>query len=618
MKRLAVTILTGTILLFAPDWTAAEDSVATPNGAMRPTVQVLNCAVSAPDQYCALAAMEMYQKGGNAIDAGIAATIVSKVTQHCHDSWGGETPMLIYHAATGKNTFITGSGPAPHLATLEYFQKKYKGIPTQDCIDISSVPGSLAGLALALEKYGTLTLEDVMAPAIRLSEEGFPISPIQVKWLKKFEKVYTKWPDSRRLFMPDGTMLTPGDIFRQPDMAHMMKEMVTAAKGHKDRKNGIRAAVEYFYKGPVAKEIDRFMKSVPDAGLLRYNDFADFIDNVPQEYEPLHTTYKDSKGNLYDIYTTNTLTQAPALLMALNILDTFDIGAMTHNSAEYLHLITETLNLVMADRYKYFGDPDRVQVPAEALVSKAYADVRRPLIDLKHAAPHYQPGDPRNMKASLASAAEKINFAQAKSVPDDWETGTIQLTTMDKDGNMFSTTSSNNMGIKVTGVVPGNVGFLLSGRLRMFYTDPESANQLGPFKRPRITPCPAIAFKNGKPWMAFGTPGGDQQVQTMLQVFMNIVEFDMMPQNAVEQFRIRSFAFPKAYYPGEVLDYQMGIGDMASDTVLSGLKTLGHIVKIENTWKEPYGGVCLINMDPATGVLSAGADPRRECYALGF
>ncbi|MFD2110726.1 gamma-glutamyltransferase family protein [Thiorhodococcus fuscus] len=613
----ATRLLTGAVLA-ASTALAAEDSIKTPNGAMRPTVQVMNAAVSAPDQYSALAAIEIFKAGGNAIDAGIAATMVSKVTQHAHDSWGGETPIMIHHAATDKTTFIAGIGPSPRLATVDYFQKVHGGIPTEDSVDIASVPGSLAGLALALEEYGTLRLADVMAPAIKLAEEGFPISPIQVMWLKKYAPVYSKWPDSKRLFMPEGKVLEVGDIFKQPDQARVMKAMVAAEGAFpNDRVKGIQAAVDYFYKGDVAKEIDRFMRNlpdvgIPDKGLLRYGDFVSFVDEVRLEYAPLHTTYEDSKGNRYDFYAPNTTTQAPALLMAVNILDAYDIGAMEHNSPEYLHLLVEAIDLVMADRYKYFGDPDLVDVPQEQLVSKEYADVRRPLIDPKKAAPHFEPGDPRAMKARLAGS---LDLAQSDGPPSDWETSTVQLATMDKDGNMFNATSSNNMGVKF-GVVPGNVGFLLGGRMRMFYMDPNSANQVGPFKRPRITPCPVLVFKNGKPWLNLGTPGGDQQVQTMLQLFMNVAEFGMPLQNSVEQYRFRSFAFPKAFYPGEILDYQMGIGHLASPQVVKGLQALGHQVKIEDSWKEPYGGAALVSFE--NGVLSAGADPRRETYALGY
>jgi len=598
----------------------------TPGGAMRPTIQVLNGAISAPDHWSARAGVTMLKMGGNAIDAGIAATFVSKVTQHCHESFGGESPIMIFHAPTKKVAYIAGQGPSPHLATLDYFQDKYSSIPIEDCVDIAPVPGSFAGLAIALDKYGTLTLEEVMTPAIELATNGFPISPIQIKWLKKFEKVYDKWPDSRRIFMPKGRVMEVGGILVQRDLTKMMQSLVAAEQGNrwKGRSTAIQAAVDVFYKGWIAQEVDRFVKSIPNAGLLRYEDFADFADKVKKEYEPAHTTYRDTKGHIYDIYSQNTLTQGPAFLMVLNILENFNLGSIEHNSPEYLHLIIETIKLVMADRYKYFGDPDVVKVPLKGLSSKEYAAERRELIDPNKAAPHYDPGDPWKYegKTPPAHKEEKSSFSPVHHKPDEnfyeWETGTIQLAVIDKAGNMFSTSSSNNMGIRVTGVVPGNVGFLLSGRLKMFYDDPESANQLEPFKRPAITPNPALVFKEGIPFMAFGTPGSDQQVQTMIQIFMNIVEFGMPVQNALEQVRARSFAFPKAYFPGEVIDYQMGIGDRISNKVVKGLEALGHEVKVENTWAEAYGGSCTVVMNPETRVISAGADPRRECYAAGW
>lgn len=594
---------------------------------MRPTIQVLNGAISAPDHWSARAGVTMLKMGGNAIDAGIAATFVAKVTQHCHESFGGESPIMIFHAPTKKVTYIAGQGPAPHRASLEYFLKTYSAIPVEDCVDIAPVPGSFAGLAIALGKYGTLTLEEVMTPAIELAVNGFPISPIQIKWLKQFEQVYKKWPDSKRIFMPQERVMETGEIFVQHDLANMMQSLVATERENrwKGRSTAIQAAVDVFYKGWVAREVDRFMKSVPDAGLLRYEDFVDFADTVKKEYEPAHTTYQDSKGHAYDVYSQNTLTQGPTFLMALNILEGFQLGSMEHNSAQYLHVIIETINLVMADRYKYFGDPEVVEVPLKGLLSKEYAAERRKLIDPHQAAPHYDPGDPWKYDGRASFDQDRKNKERTITLPGtekepdyEWESGTIQLAVIDKDGNMFSTTSSNNMGIRVTGVVPGTVGFLLSGRLKMSYTDPGSANQLGPFKRPVITPNPALVFKEGNPFLAFGTPGADQQVQTMIQIFLNIVEFDMPVQNALEQVRARSFAFPRASFPGEVVDYQMGIGNQISEEVVKGLEALGHKVKVENTWAEAYGGSCPVMMDPETGVISAGADPRRECYAVGW
>jgi gamma-glutamyltranspeptidase/glutathione hydrolase len=597
----------------------------TPGGAMRPTIQVLNGAISAPDYWSAQAGLTMLKLGGNAIDAGVAATFVSKVTQHCHESFGGESPVMIFHAPTKKVTYIAGQGPSPHLATLDYFLNKYSSIPVEDCVDIAPVPGSFAGLAIALDKYGTLTLEEVMTPAIELAANGFPISPIQIKWLKQYTKFYEKWPDSKRIFMPQGRVMEAGEIFVQHDLARMMRSLVAAERENrgKGRSVAIQAALDIFYKGWIAQEVDRFMRSLPDSGLLKYEDLVDFADKVKKEYEPAHTTYQDSKGHTYDVYSQNTLTQGPTFLMALNILEGFHLGSMEHNSTQYLHFIIETIKLVMADRYKYFGDPDVVEVPLKGLLSKEYAAERRKLIDPNKAAPHYEPGEPWKYEEKASThKEEKSTFYPVYHKPDEnfyeWETGTIQLAVIDKDGNMFSTSSSNNMGIRVTGVVPGKVGFLLSGRVKMFYDDPESANQLGPFKRPVITPNPALIFKEGTPFMAFGTPGTDQQVQTMIQIFMNIVEFGMPVQNAIEQMRARSFAFPKAYFPGEVTDYQMGIEDRISDEVVKGLEALGHEVKVENTWAEAYGGSCTVVMDPETRVISAGADPRRECYALGW
>jgi gamma-glutamyltranspeptidase / glutathione hydrolase len=578
----------------------------------RPVVMGTHGMVSSGSPLVSLIATEVLKKGGNAADAGITALFTAMVVEHTHHSLGGESAILYYSAKEKKVYAINGVGPAPKLATREYFDK-LGYIPDEDSFLIAPVPGTLDGAVLTLDKFGTLKLADAMKPAIDLAEKGHPISHLMVKWITDSKAILSKWPGSVKVFLPGGNPPKAGEIFVQPEYAATLKmirdgETQNRSKG---RSKAMQAARDVFYKGKIAHALDKF--SQENGGLIRYEDLAGYRGKVE---EPWKTNYKG-----YDVYSCGSWTQGPMMLQAMNLLEPLDMASLKHNSPEYMHAIIEAFKLAYMDRHNFYADPYMVKVPAKGLVSKAYADERRKLIDPTKAVMDVPPGDPWKYEGSASRPTDPGPvLARASAATDEQEphTDTTSLVVIDKDGNMFSTTSSNNMGVRRSGVTPTGLGFVLSGRLRQFSLDPQNPNVIAPGKIPRITPTPHMAIKDGKPFMAWTSPGEDVQTQANLQVFFNVVHFGMDLQTAVEMPRFRSLHGPAAQFPQEVLAGQVRAEPRIAPETIKAVEGMGHKIKTEPDWAEASGGMVVIVRDDKTGVLTAGADPRRSCYAIGW
>jgi gamma-glutamyltranspeptidase/glutathione hydrolase len=578
----------------------------------RPVVFGTQGMVASGHPLVSFVATEVLKKGGNAADAGITALFTAMVVEHTHHSLGGESAIL-YYSAKGKKVYaINGVGTAPKLATREYFDK-LGYIPNEDSFLIAPVPGTLEGAVLTLDKFGTLKLADVMQPAIDLAEKGHPISHLMVKWITNSKAILSKWPGSVKVFLPGGNPPKAGDIFVQPEYAATLKKIRDGETKNrsKGRSKAMQAARDVFYKGEIARALDKF--SQENGGLIRYEDLAGYRGKIE---EPWKTTYKG-----YEVYSCPSWTQGPMMLEVMNLLEPFDFSDVKHNSPAYMHLIIEAFKLAYMDRHNFYGDPSMVKVPAKGLMSKAYADERRKLIDQTKAAMDVPPGDPWKYEGS-ASRPTDMGPVLARVSPDadegEHHTDTTSLVVIDKDGNMFSTTSSNNMGVRRSGVTPTGLGFVLSGRLRQFSLDPQNPNVIAPGKVPRITPTPHMALKDGKPFMAWTTPGEDVQTQANLQVFFNVVHFGMDLQTAVEVPRFRSLHGPEPHFPQQMLPGQVRAEPRIAPETIKALEGMGHKIKTEPDWAEPSGGMVIIVRDDKTGVLSAGADPRRGCYAVGW
>ena len=583
----------------------------------RPVVRGKRGVVAGGSPLSVEAGLRTLQKGGNAVDAGVATILAASVIEFSHFSFGGEVPILI--KLKGKPvSVIEGMGQAPMKATREFFvnQAHTQGngpatmagaksgvIPSTGPLS-ATVPAILDACVTALDQFGSKSLAEVMEPAIELAD-GFPIDELRVQYIKTRGPVFSKWTDAKRIFMPGGEMPKVGDIFVQADLARTLRAIVAAERrgARKGRHAGLMAARDYFYRGPVGQRIGDYMQK--NGGLMAASDIARFHARVGQ---PVKANYRD-----YEVYKAGFWTAGPAMVESLNLLESYDLHGMGHNSPEYVHTVVEALKLALADRDRYYGDPDFVKIPAAELLSKDYARLRRSLIESEHASLAQQPGDPSNMKAVLASAVQKTG--KLSTVPEiERGNDTTCVNVIDKDGNLFSATPS---GAWLPAVVAGDTGVLMGQRLQSALTDPNSPNVVAPGKRPRITLTPTIVLKRGLPYMVLSTPGGDNQDQALLQVLLNIVEFGMNPQEAVEAPRFDTQHYISSFDDHEFLPGSLNLESRIDEKTIANLKSRGHKVKIQTAYGT-LSAPTVIMYDVKSGVSSAGADPRRGRYAVGW
>jgi len=591
----------------------------------RPVVRGKRGVVAGGAPLSVEAGLRILQHGGNAVDAGVATILAASVIEFSHFSFGGEVPILIKLKGQ-KVVVIEGMGTAPMKATREFFvnraqnesgaptltsttmpgSRKYGLIPSTGPLS-ATVPAVLDACVVALDQFGTKTLAEVMEPAIQLAD-GFPLDELRVNYIRTRSPIFSQWPDAKRIFLPGGEVPKVGEIFVQADLARTLREIVKAerlaSKGTRNNRHaGLMAARDYFYRGPIARRIGAYMQA--NGGLLAADDFAKFAAKVGQ---PVETSYRG-----YEVYKAGFWTQGPALVETLNMLEGFDLKKMGHNSPTYIHTLAEALKLAMADRDRYYGDPNFVKIPTTQLLSKNYAALRRPLIDGRHASLAQQPGDPLNMKAVLASAAQTIGRASA--LPEiERANDTTCVNVVDKDGNLFSATPS---GAWLPAVVAGDTGVLMGQRLQSSLTDPNSPNVVAPGKRPRITLTPTLVLKGGEPFMVLSTPGGDNQDQALLQVLLNIVEFGMNPQEAVEAPRFDTQHYVSSFDDHEFLPGSLNVESRVSLKTIQELSEKGHKVKVQGEWGTLSAPTVII-YDPKNGVAAAGADPRRSRYAVAW
>ena len=590
----------------------------------RPVVRGKRGVIAGGQPLSVEAGLRILQRGGNAVDAGVATILAASVIEFSHFSFGGEVPILI-KLKNQKVVVIEGMGQAPMKATREFFVNRQNSPALQNAGSTTmpgarrgglipstgplsaTVPAVLDACVTALDKFGTKTLGEVMEPAIQLAD-GFPIDELRVQYIKTRSPIFSQWPDAKRVFLPGGEVPKVGDIFVQADLARTLREIVRAerlaSKGMRDNRHaGLMAARDYFYRGPIARRIGDYMQA--NGGLIAAGDFARFAAKVGQ---PVETDYRG-----YQVYKAGFWTQGPALIETLNMLEGFDLKKMGHNSVSYIHTLAEALKLAMADRDRYYGDPDFVKIPMAELLSKSYAALRRPLIDESRASLAQQPGDPQNMKAILASAVQRVG--RASELPEiERANDTTCVNVIDKDGNLFSATPS---GAWLPAVVAGDTGVLMGQRLQSSLTDPNSPNVVAPGKRPRITLTPTLVLKAGEPFMVLSTPGGDNQDQALLQVLLNVIEFEMNPQEAVEAPRFDTQHYVSSFDDHEFLPGSLNIESRVNLKTVQELSQKGHKVKVQGEWGTLSAPTVII-YDPKNGVASAGADPRRGRYAVAW
>lgn len=596
----------------------------------RPVVRGKRGVVTAGHPLSAEAGLRLLQQGGNAVDAGCATILAASVIEFSHFSFGGEVPIII-KTGKGSPVVITGQGQAPRLANRKFFLDRaqkgeqasefvYRGAPEYVSISAggarpgtipssgilpATVPAVLDAVIVALDRFGTKTLAEVMQPAIELAD-GFPIDELRVTYIKNTRKIFEAWPTSAKLFLPGGRAPSVGELFSQPDLARTLRQIVAAERQSRGRgrSQALKAARDYFYKGPVAKRISDFAEA--NGGLLRAGDFAAFQAKVE---EPTRTAYRG-----VEVYKTGFWAQGPAMLETLNMLEGYDLRAMKHNSADYIHTITEALKLAFADRDRYYGDPDFVKVPGRELLSKEYAARRKALIDPARASLDQRPGDPVNNKA-LPSAPARPTLTGASMVPEaERANDTTCVNVIDKDGNLFSATPS---GAWLPAVVAGDTGVLMGQRMQSFLLEEGHPNMLEPGKRPRITLTPTLVLKDGRPFLVLSTPGGDNQDQSLIQILFNIIEFDMNVQEAVEAPRFQTLHLVSSFDDHRFNPGVLNLEDRIAKDVMDELKSRGHKVEAQAAWGNPSAPT-VIMFRPDTGVIEGGADPRRGRYAVAW
>lgn len=515
------------------------------------------------------AGLDVLQSGGNAVDAAIAANAMLGVVEPMSCGVGGDLFVLYWDAKSQTLYGLNASGRSPYALTREVFkEKQLTAIPEEGPLSWS-VPGCVDGWVELRDRFGSLPLAELLAPAIQYAEDGFPVSEIIAGHWTGSEKAFEPWPDSTATWLIEGRRPIVGEVFRNPRLAATYRLI---AEGGRDA----------FYKGPIAEQIVAFSEA--NGGYFALQDFA---EHTSEWVEPVSTNYRG-----YDVWELPPNGQGIAALEMLNILEAYDVAKMGHNSADYLHLFIEAKKLAFADRAMFYSDPAFAEVPVDQLISKAYATQQRKRIDPNKAAIDVPPGNPLLQEGD-----------------------TVYLSVVDKDRNCCSLIQSVYFGFG-SKVTPGELGFVLQNRGALFALDESHANRLEPHKRPFHTIIPAMVTKDGQPWLCFGVMGGDMQPQGHVQVLLNMIDFGMNVQEAADAARVRHMGSQTP--TGQPMDADGGkvaVESGVPEPVIKALQERGHIIV-----KSPgsFGGYQAIQIDHQHGVLHGGTDPRKDGAAVGY
>lgn len=578
----------------------------------RPVVHATRGVISSGHYLTSMAGMRMLMAGGNAFDAMVAATFAATVIEPIASySLGAESVFMLYDKASGDLKSVSGQGVAPAKATIEFYRGLgLEEIPTGPGMQAQlsfTVPGVAHALVSILDKYGSMSLVDVLAPTIEYAEDGIPNYEYMIDALDSdtTRDQFDNYPPGGWDVFFDGRELpSPGSILKQSALGAVLRAMAEAEQAATgDRSARLAAGRDVFYRGAVA---DRIIECVnASGGVLSKDDLSAYSSSTET---PLSTTFAG-----HEIHAQGTWTQGAVLLQTLNILERFDLAAMGHNSPQYIHTVVEALKLTLADREAYYGDPDFSDIPVERLLSKGYAAERAVLVDLNF--PH-----PNTPAPGLGGPELPANAgSDGPAGPDQREhghsatDGTTHIAVQDAEGNMACSTPSGGSFAK--SVFFPEVGFALSTRIEMFNFEEGHPNALAPGKRPRTTLVNYLATKDGVPVMTFGCPGGDHQAQANLQLILNTFVFGMNPQEAIEAARFATDSVPNSFYPHVYLPGQLSAEDGVSQDTVYDLKVMGHKVVRATVCGM---GATITRRDTVTGVMSAGADPRRACYAIGW
>ena len=578
----------------------------------------------------AVAGARMFEKGGNAIDAA-CAMLAAVCTMYDDVSWGGEVQALLYDPRTRKVTGLNACGVAPTGATPEFFkslpQIKTNRLhhPPSDGPLAAVTPGNPGGLMILLAEFGTMSLKDVLGPAMELAD-GYPIEAELVGKIEKHQAKLRKWPDSERVFFPHrGTTNQPprvGELWRQPDLLATLQQLVAAEaaslRAGQDRKAAILAAYDRFYKGDIAEEYCRGSRA--QGGLHRPADLANW--KVKLE-EPVRTFYKG-----IEVCKLTHWTQGPVLLQSLNLLEGLDLQSMGYNSARYIHTLYQVMNLAFADRDFYYGDPDFApEEPIRGMLSKDYARARVKLIDANKNQRDLRPGDPYPFQGGVNPFLHlltnwsnvRTNFdaqppADQAQLEADFRAGTTSIQAADDKGWAISVTPSGGW---LPACVAGRTGIGMSQRMQSFVLDEAENpfNVVAPGKRPRVTLTPSLALTNGRPFLCFSVQGGDTQDQNLLQFFLNIVEFRMTVQEACEAANITSYQMRASFGEHQAEPGRVTLHSEVPSWVRRELHGMGYAMDFAS---KTSGPITAIYIDSEHGTFLGGASNYGEDYGIAW
>lgn len=571
----------------------------------RPSITGSHYMVSTGHYVATAAAVHILEQGGNAFDAGVTAGICINVLQPDMTNIGGVAPILLYSARDKQVRSISGLGYWPSATSREYFIDDCDGsIPpgVHRCV----MPAALDAWMTTLREFGTMCVADVLKIPIALAEQGFRADRVFCANVAERADIVANWPSSASTYLPNGYPPQVGERFVQPELGTLFRMLIEAEEGarHLGREAAIQSARDRFYKGDMAEKTATFFQQ--HGGFLTLSDLQNFSVEIES---PVSSIYRG-----YTIYTNPPWCQGPVAPQALAILDGYDLSSLGQNSAGSLHLITEALKAAFADREHFHGDPRFVDVPINGLLSEAYAATWRDRIDHDQASDGMpDPGDPWRFEEN-SSLAHQRDYQTPRAFSAAVEPDTSYLCIVDEQGNAFSATPSDDIGSSP--VIPG-LGFCVSGRGKQSWLEADHPSSIRPGKRPRLTPCPGMILRDGELYAPFGTPGNDMQPQAMVQLVVNLIDFGMDPQAAVEAPRIMTYSFPRSdhphpYAPGLLLAEGRLPGD-----VLADLDKRGHKVRAEADWATWAGSLCTIVVDRERDTLVGAADARKLAYAMG-
>jgi gamma-glutamyltranspeptidase/glutathione hydrolase len=581
-----------------------------PLTAHRPSVPGIHGLVTAGHPLAAMAGLQILMKGGNAIDAAVAVGAALNMMEPQMNGIGGNGFMTVYDKKSGHVYSLAMAGATP------------KGMKAADMtpetldwgMTAGIVPGNLGGYVTALERFGTMSLADVFASGIDYAEHGYPIDPSLAAAISRARAKLEAFPTTAKVFLPNGRAPEPGELFRNPDLAATLRKVVeaeqSALKQKKTRAQALEAAFDRFYKGDIAQELDRFFKE--NHGVMTAADLAAYR---PEWQEPVHVAYRG-----FDVYSNPATSRGGIeLAMQLNLVEGFDLAKMGANSPEALHVLIEAIKVAKADVYRYVADPKFTPVPMAGLLSKSYAESRRKLIEPRKSMVYPAAGEPARFGGTATGAAAVPRPANGPRFDDNYETerDTTSFSIIDQFGNAVACTPTLGGGFGA-GVVVGNTGLLVNNgdRLGSSSPYPDNVNYVRGGQIPLLNNAPTIVLKDGKVAMVFGTPGGETIGQTEFQMLVNVIDFHMPVQQAVENPRFVLDAKPNFYKPGA--DIAVTIERRVPPAALKTLEEWGHKLAPTTEFTAAAGGMQAIVVDLVKGTMLAGADPRRTGYAVGW